>query len=65
MDVDAKLRFHLQTIVSWASDLHVAEIPDESIVEVTMRRRDLVGFQDAVANVRKDFPDINDWVIQE
>jgi hypothetical protein len=60
-DETAKLKFHLQNILSWAADLHVKDVNHRSAagtIDVTMRKRDLAGFQEAVANARKDFPDI-------
>jgi hypothetical protein len=67
MDEVAKLKFHLQNILSWAADLHVKEFEGQrytsnaGIEDITVRRKDIIGFQEAIANARKDFPDIDEW----
>lgn len=71
MDEVTRPRFHLQNVLSWAADLHVAKLDGQrytsnsGVMDITVRAKDLIGFQEAVAGARFDFPDIKDWVFND
>ena len=67
MDEITKLRFHLQNVLLSAADLHVSKLDGikyfsvSGTIDITARKRDVIDFQEAVANAHRDFHDIRDW----